>query len=186
MKRLFVAFKIKLNDELISLSRTIQSECKRDQITWVDPSLQHCTIRFIGKTPEPTIPLLQERLTVIAANYPAITLSMDKLGLFGSKYQPKVLWLGFSDFSELRPLFDVINQALIDLGLPEHEGNFVPHLTLGRIRMIDNKVLFLKKLSTDWQPKGALTVEVDSFQLIRSKLLNDGPRYSTMGEYFLQ
>ncbi len=185
MKRLFIAFDLQLNDYYTTLYNEIKSSCKRDTITWIPPKLQHITIRFIGKTPEDTIPLLQQQLKAIAQQAPPFSLVLDKVGMFGSKYQPKVLWFGFSDFSKLKELFIPINKAVVDLDLSEMEGNFVPHLTIGRIRMIEQKSSFLKKIPL-WQPVEKQKIEIKSFQLIRSKLTNEGPIYTTIGQYSLE
>ncbi len=184
MKRLFIAFEIELNPYYTSLYEKIKKECPRDNITWTPPHLQHVTIRFIGKTPDDKIPLLQQGLEQIAQQFSPFELQVDKLGMFGSKYQPKILWLGFSDFSPLKELFKPINQLVIDIGLPEMEGNFVPHLTIGRIRMIEDKKRFIAKIPT-WQPIENQCFKINSFQLIKSKLTNKGPLYTILKKYTL-
>ena len=50
MKRLFIATKIELNEQYMSLMRQLQRQLSGDKIVWVDSQLQHLTLRFLGQT----------------------------------------------------------------------------------------------------------------------------------------
>ena len=101
--RLFIAIRLQLSQEYNSLRNELQRRTPYDYITWVANDLSHLTLRFIGKTHSSQVKPIAEALQNIAANTPELDLEINKLGVFGSHYAPKVLWLGISNTPELKP-----------------------------------------------------------------------------------
>lgn len=185
MKRLFVAVDVRLSEPFQVLSAQLKQQLCLDKIVWVDANLHHLTLRFLGQTPEPYILPLKQALTKLAAENHAFSLEMNKLGVFGSKHSPQVIWLGFQDFESFRQLFLQMEPQLSAIGFEPNYGNFVPHLTLGRIKQIQNKKRFWE-LVTALQPKESQVVRVDSLLLIQSRLTPQGPIYRVLERYPLQ
>lgn len=185
MKRLFVAVDVRLSEPFLVLSAQLKQQLCLDKIVWVDANLHHLTLRFLGQTPEPYILPLKQALTKLAAENHAFSLEMNKLGVFGSKHSPQVIWLGFQDFESFRQLFLQMEPQLSAIGFEPNYGNFVPHLTLGRIKQIQNKKRFWE-LVTALQPKESQIVRVDSLLLIQSRLTPQGPIYRVLERYPLQ
>ncbi|MEG1555728.1 MAG: 2'-5' RNA ligase family protein, partial [Bacteroidales bacterium] len=98
MKRLFIATTIKLDENYLQLRRQLKARTNYDSIVWVEDALQHITLRFLGKTPDEKIPLVIEMLKKTAVSTSAFSMVMDKLGVFGSRYAPTTIWLGFNQF----------------------------------------------------------------------------------------
>ncbi|MDO8660498.1 MAG: 2'-5' RNA ligase family protein, partial [Candidatus Woesearchaeota archaeon] len=75
-------------------------------------------------------------------------------------------------------------QQKIDVSLAslfEKEKDFVPHLTLGRIKLITNKKQFhsiVEKIAVK-----PLRFSVDEFQLLESKLSKLGPMHKIIKKY---
>lgn len=185
MKRLFVAVDVRLSEPFQVLSARLKQQLCLDKIVWVDDKLHHLTLRFLGQTPEPYIPPLKQALAKLTAENHAFSLEMNKLGVFGSKHSPQVIWLGFQDFEPFRQLFLQLEPQLSAIGFEPNYGNFVPHLTLGRIKQIQNKKRFWE-LVTALQPKESQTVCVDSLLLIQSRLTPQGPIYRVLERYPLR
>lgn len=185
MKRLFVAVPVQLSPEFQSLTQKIQEGLSRDQIVWVKPELQHLTLRFLGATPDSKIDSLKKILSDVTSNTPAFDLELDKIGVFGSKYAPTTIWYGFNEFSLFKNLFEKVEPLLQELGFVPNYGNFVPHLTVGRIKKIENKNRFTELITT-LQPKFSQKIPVTHLHLIRSKLNTSGPTYTTIGTYRLK
>jgi 2'-5' RNA ligase len=179
MKRIFIAVAIELSDQFQVLTQQLQHNLRNDEIVWVQSKLQHLTLRFLGETPETNIEPLADMLSSIAYTTSVFELSLDKLGVFGSKYAPEVLWYGFSEFSLFSNLFEALEKELILFGFEKNYGNFVPHITVGRIKKIDNKKRFwstIEKLKPDFSQ----SIPVQNLKLIQSKLTNEGPVYKTL------
>ena len=180
MKRLFVAVSVQLSDSFLNTKLKLQNELAREQIVWVKPELQHLTLRFLGQTPESRIDSLKQILQELAAESVPFELQIDKIGVFGSRYAPTTLWFGFSHFEPFRTLFDNLEPKLVSIGYEPNYGNFVPHLTIGRIKKIENKKKFTElvtSLQTSLIPQ---TLKIDHIELIKSKLMPSGPKYTPL------
>lgn len=179
MKRLFIATKIELNEQYVQLIRQLQLKLAGDRIVWVNGQLQHLTLRFLGQTPDNQIPILKNTLHEVAQQTQAFTLNLDKLGVFGSKYAPEVLWLGFSEFEPYLSLFNSMEERLSALGFEPHHGNVVPHITIGRIKETQSKKYFWKVFEQN-QPSFFQHIPINEITLYQSRLQTSGPIYTAL------
>ena len=101
MKRLFVAFKIHPSAHYISLFNEISSLLRHERINWVEPENTHLTIKFLGETDEAKIPAICQVLESAVAQSNPFTLKIANTGIFGSRYDPKVIWFGIEKQDEL-------------------------------------------------------------------------------------
>ena len=179
MKRLFIATKVCLNDECRKLSQDLQQLTQHDNITWVKNDVTHLTLRFLGQTPDSQIPLIKEAMEKAIVSFHPFSLQLDKLGFFGSRYAPSVIWLGFSEFEMYRQLFLSLEQQLQQFGFEAQQGNFVPHITLGRIKMIHNKKRFWETMQP-FIEKVSQEIPIQEITLYQSKLNPEGPEYKAL------
>jgi len=184
MKRLFIAVDIELLENFKMLTQQLKSELRNDEIVWVKSGLQHLTLRFLGETPDAKIEPIAQALATIKNSTSSFELQLDKMGVFGSKYAPATLWYGFSEFSLFKNMFENLEKELVRIGFLENYGNFVPHITVGRIKKIDHKKRFWETVEK-LQPQFSQTVPVSQLKLIQSKLNKDGPIYRTLLEFEL-
>jgi len=185
MKRLFIAVEIELSNEFRELTQQLQHDFRNDDIVWVKSNLQHLTLRFLGETPDAKIEPIANTLSAIANTTLPFELQLDKMGVFGSRYAPSVLWYGFSKFSLFKNLFESLEKELFQIGFQENYGNFVPHITVGRIKKTDNKKRFWETIEKR-QPQFSQIVPVQRLKLMQSKLTNEGPIYRTLFEFELK
>ena len=179
MKRLFIAVDINLSEDFQALTQQLKSDLRNDDIVWVKSGLQHLTLRFLGETPEIKIEPISHILTNLANTTSSFDLHLDKMGVFGSKYAPATLWYGFSEFSLFKNLFEKLENELTQLGFDKNYGNFMPHVTVGRIKKVDNKKRFWETVEKR-QPQFVQSIPVHSIKLVQSKLNNEGPVYRTL------
>lgn len=180
--RLFIAIRLQLSQEYDDLRQDLSRRTSYDSINWVNDDLCHLTIRFIGKTPSTQVKPIADALQYIASNTPELDLEINKLGVFGSHYAPKVLWLGVSNPPELQQLYQEINYSLQQLNFQLPDENFVPHITLGRIKKIDNKKRFWQMFE-ELQPAYHQQFHIKKISLIRSQLEKEGPIYTTLYDF---
>lgn len=147
------------------------------KIAWVKPAALHVTVRFIGEVP----PEEAERLTALLA--PPIpvepfTLEWRGLGTFPNRKQPRALWIGaVSGSAALAQVEAEVSRRIAGEKAVEIEDRaFVPHLTIGRVKMAGAGI--------DW-PKLLQAVEVrdavsrvDRVTLYQSQLSQNGPHYT--------
>ena len=147
MKRLFAAIKIHPSARYISLFNEISSSLRHERIKWVEPENTHLTLKFFGETDEAKIPAICLALENAAAQSKPFTLKISNTGIFGSRYDPKVLWFGIENQDELENLAQNIFTELAKCGWNADRQNFVPHLTIGRIGKLNDKPLFQNIIS---------------------------------------
>ena len=180
--RLFIAFRLQLAAEYDLLRSELRRRTPYDTINWVADDLNHLTLRFIGKTPSTQVRPIAEKLQTIAAHTPVLDLDINKLGVFGSHYAPKVIWLGIEKTPHLQQLYNEVDEALQQLNFTLPKENFVPHITLGRIKELDNKKRFWQTFE-ELQPEYHQHFHFTHLSLIRSQLEKNGPIYTTLYDF---
>lgn len=187
MKRLFIAINIEPNNSFLEKYNILRrASTKLDRINWIEPENLHITLKFIGETEEERIPEIKNRLHQISLSVLSFQLMLDRIGAFGSRYQPRIIWLGCSKvITEMQSLYAKIEKEMHVIGFKPSYGNFVTHLTLARINKIDDKNYFWKSIE---QNGNLFDYEVNVKQIIlyESILLNKHrPIYKEIGIFNL-
>ena len=182
MKRLFIATPIiTLSAEIQKISADLRFRLRHDDIVWVKGEVQHLTMRFLGATPPQLEAGTRRALADACANHTPFTLTINKIGVFGSHYHPKVLWLGFDHFEPFKAVFEDLEPRLQSLGFEPNNGNFVPHITLGRIKNLHSKDKFWESVEAVQQQPFAQELQISSLNLYQSFLHKEGPEYKVIG-----
>lgn len=147
------------------------------KVVWVKPSALHVTIKFIGEVDGAEVERLQELLAPPIAIDP-FQLEWRGVGTFPSNKHPRALWLGvINGAAPLAQLEAEVSRRLAGERAVEIEDRaFLPHLTLGRVKMAGEGVDWPKLLQAV-EVKRASSV-VDRVTLYRSELSQRGPNYT--------
>jgi RNA 2',3'-cyclic 3'-phosphodiesterase len=184
MKRLFAAVKIIPSPEFLKTYNSLKSGLKFCRITWVKPESIHVTLKFFGETEEHKIPAISTVLKEVAPRHQPFACELVNVGIFGSSYSPKVIWFGIENADPLKRLGKEVIQSCEAIGWEADRQNFVPHLTIGRIKDVPDKHLFQRIIDnhkTEWLQK----FNVGEFHLYESILLREGPVYKVLESYGL-
>jgi RNA 2',3'-cyclic 3'-phosphodiesterase len=176
MKRLFAAIKIHPSASYIRLFNEISSSLRHERIKWTQPENTHLTLKFFGETDEAKIPLICLALESAVAKSKPFTLKISNTGIFGSHYDPKIIWFGIEKQDELESLAQNIFTELAKHGWHADRQNFVPHLTIGRIKGLKDKPLF-QKIISKYNTVEIQEENVTEIILFESILLREGPMY---------
>ena len=182
MKRLFAALKINPDAEFLSRYHSLQLAMKYQQIKWVEEKNIHITLKFFGETEERKIPGISSVLRKRASVSEPIDLRLSQLGIFGSSYAPKVIWVGIEPYASLSLLMKSIQEDLKPAGFEPDRQNLVPHLTLGRIKQLNDKVLFDKNIALFNNLESA-AMHIPEIILYESILHREGPEYIALNKY---
>ena len=185
MKRLFIAIKIVPDPSFIEIYNDLTSRLQYEHFRFAEINNLHLTLRFIGETLEDKIPDIDRMLNKTAQTAKAFTLNINKTRVFGSAYNPKVVWFGIDHNEQLTHLHTAIELNLSKVGFFPDRQNYIPHLTLTRIRQLKDLKLF-QKIIFEFREKEIMKQDVPSFSLIESTLLKEGPIYNTLNSYALQ
>jgi RNA 2',3'-cyclic 3'-phosphodiesterase len=184
MKRLFVAVKIHPSAEFLKTYNSLKMGLKFAQITWVKPESIHVTLKFFGETMENRIPDISKVLREAAARHKPFTSELVNVGIFGSSYSPKVIWFGIDKAEPLKKLGIDVLQSVEKIGWEHERQNFVPHITIGRIKFIPDKHLF-QSVIDEHKKTWMQEIQVQEFHLYESILRSEGPIYKIVESYKL-
>ncbi len=183
-KRLFVAVKIQPSADFLKVYNQIKSALRSERITWVNPANMHITIKFFGETSVHQIAAIDECLTKATKSFKAFQISVKKTGMFGSRYDPRVLWFGIEDGNAMSVLFERVSEELKTIGIHPDRQNFVPHLTIGRIKEIRDKKKYQQTLELYREHDSGCQV-IDEVTLYESLLRREGPVHTPLKNYRL-
>ncbi len=182
MKRLFAAIKIHPSEAFLKPYHALKNSLKDETIKWVDPDNTHITLKFFGETPEHHIPAIQMALRKAVNNVSPFEFSIHNTGIFGSSYNPKVIWFGIDPREEIIRLSENILVELEQIGFARDRQNFVPHLTIARIKNIEDKKFFQAVIDKH-KECFIQKEEVSEFHLFESILQPRGAKYSIIDSY---
>ncbi|MFH1053382.1 MAG: RNA 2',3'-cyclic phosphodiesterase [Candidatus Woesearchaeota archaeon] len=178
--RCFVAVNLPndIREQLGDMVKGLREE--KGKINWVQPQNMHITLKFLGDLDDAKIELVKEKLESVRFN--KFSLTLDRLGTFPSENFISVLWIGVKEKDDL---FDL--HKMVDISLSKMfslERNFLGHITLGRVKFLDDKKGFiekLKKIKIDGK-----SFPVENFALMKSELTSNGPIYEKVNEFKLE
>lgn len=154
----------------------------KNRINWVRKGRIHLTLRFIGPTPEDGVPSINEMITRAADGISLPELEIKGTGCFPSPDRPRVLWLGLDgDLDPLRSLVADIDNRLEKEGYLKDTNEFIPHITLGRIKYPPKQPPGIETfLNTVYEP---VKMRCTKIQYLSSALKPNGPVYSILGTH---
>lgn len=182
MKRIFAAVKTEPGENFIRSYGELRSRLIAEPIKWVEEHNIHITIKFFGETEENLIPAISETLGMIAQNCPVVNFKLKGIGLFGSKYQPRVVWAGVDPPGPLACLMQTTQKEMEKYGFKNDSQNIVPHLTLGRIKDLKDKQLFQKVINS-YREIHSDPMKISECILYESILHREGPQYISLGKF---
>lgn len=107
----------------------------RNAVRWVKGVNIHLTVRFLGPTPRDTIEGIARATENSLKKNGPIGIRIEGTGVFPDARRPRILWMGINgEVDRLVALEGVINKAVEPLGFPRDDRQYVPHVTLGRIK----------------------------------------------------
>lgn len=99
---------------------------------WVHPQDYHITLAFLGKIDEELLREANNNVQNHLFQEKSFSLTIRRLGIFGSKHSPRVFWADVYPSSELLAIRQSVYQACEQAGLVLDQRPFRPHITLAR------------------------------------------------------
>ena len=182
--RVFVA--IELDDSVKESLAEFQSVCREALgptngrgIRWTRREQMHITLAFLGEISPQETEALCASLWRQAENLSAGRFQFTTIGCFPPRGAPRVLWVGTDEPSEvLVHSHAAVNRALAELGQTVEERDFVPHVTLARVKDgRDGRTL--KRTAAELQ-FSALAQTAASLTVFESQLHSHGSEYRVL------
>lgn len=175
-KRTFIAIKIEPEKPLIGLISNLKGLFVHENLKWIEEFNLHITLHFIGETTLLQVKSIIEMLHSKTFDFPVFTLNLRGIDFFGSRNQPKVLIAKAEKNIELGQLVKDTAGGLSAIGLPGNLKSFSPHLTLARVKAIQNLPLF-HAVATDYKDLFLQSCQVTEIIFYESILRPAGPVY---------
>jgi len=174
--RLFIAINLseEAKEELKRIQKLIAKELGKFNLT----NDYHLTLKFLGEVTPNIKDKLVENLKKIKFN--DFDLSLNKISFFPDENHIRVVWVGLKNNKPLIELQSRIEEALKEFSFKK-DFDFVPHLTLARVKFIENKRQFLDKLNN--LKVKEIKFDVKDFRLIESILTKEGPVYRDLSVF---
>ena len=183
--RTFVS--VSVPKEIVNIQSMLKStvEPKGLKVRWVMNGKMHLTLKFLGNTTEGSIDNLNEALFNAVKSAKVINLSISGTGAFPVKGRPNVLWLGIKgDIDELKQLTVNINNSLEPLGFITEKREFLPHVTIARIKSNQKKIPNISNyLNTTFTE---LPMKIVKISLVQSESFSKGTFYTILGTHFFR
>ena len=183
--RTFVS--VSVPKEIVNIQSMLKStvEPKGVKVRWVTNGKMHLTLKFIGNTTQGSVDNLNEALFNVVKSAKVINLSISGTGAFPVKGRPNVLWLGIKgDIDELKQLTVNINNSLEPLGFITEKRDFLPHVTIARIKSNQKKIPNISNyLNTTFTE---LPMKIVKISLVQSESFSKGTFYTILGTHFFR
>ena len=137
----------------------------------------HLTLKFLGEVSDSKVEEIKLRLENVS--FAQLNLTLHGIGVFPDALRPRVIWTGVQPQERIIELQKRIDAALS--GMFPAEKEYVPHLTLARVKKLENAQAFmaaLKKRKIDSEQ-----FSISFFSLIQSTLIPEGPVYTVLKKY---
>lgn len=169
----------------LELSETVRGRLKDAQdvlrtsssrLTFVDPSLIHITVKFLGEVDERMLARIKDALKLIP--YQPFPVSAATVTVNNPK-RPHTVWCAIDDKGNGERLLSLVEDALSPLGFPRESRKFTPHATVARVKDSDPSLFTVLD-----QLKGRTYSEctVSGLKLKKSTLTPRGPVYEDLLE----
>jgi len=182
LKRIFLAVQINADEKFSDFYQSLKNKSANDKISWVDICKLHITLKFFGETDEAKIPLISNTIRQTLSDKKEFIINLSGIGIFGSNYKPRLIFAGIEKNKELSDLIVDLQNNLDKMGFTKDRQNLVPHLTLGRIKTVNNKNLFDSNLKVH-HIKNIQTVNVNEIILFESISGKKGSIYQIVNSF---
>ena len=181
--RAFLAFDLSqpVKETLADIQK--QLHVAEHKIKWVNPEQMHLTIKFFGGLNIKKIAPLTAVINDMTKTCDPFILELDTLGAFPSMHNPNVLWVSLNDQkNQLSDFVAQIENTAAKVGLPKETRVFKPHITLGRVKSIQNieqLKIGMKEIKIPEETEQAF----ESLTFYQSTLNSNGPIYTTLERF---
>jgi len=182
-RRIFIGVPVKLDEDFNCDLQDLRYALAGNRITWVNQLNMHITIHFLGDLN--TIELNQLLTDFNRFDFSgSISLQVSGLDIFGTLYQPKVLFARVKDEQEWQHLYDLVFEKFNLPNLNIEKKPYKPHLTLGRIRQVFDQNSF-KNIADDFKNGFKLYQDKLWICVYESHLTPEGSRYTILAQKLL-
>lgn len=132
--RLFIA--VAADEEVKAAAAAAIARLRRvaGDYRWMDPHDMHTTLRFLGETPEASLPEIEALCAAAAAQTAPFEVVYGRVGAFDSLEDPRIVWIDLNEAIPSSREGIAPMERLANLLGRDEPRSYAAHLTLGRRR----------------------------------------------------
>jgi len=179
--RAFLALELPI-DVKEYLSACAKSMSQRDLgVKWVKAEGQHVTLKFFGDITDNKVQEIESALAGIDQQHAAVPARIKEINAFPDLRRARVIVVSFQEgVDNARAIFHDIENRLHILGIAKEQREFIPHITLGRIKA---PAPLLRKDMLSLEEKRFF---LENLVLYQSTLTKEGALYTPLKEIKLE
>lgn len=177
--RTFIAVKTDPRPDFLRMIKEIKKPLEKEKIKWVEDNNMHLTLKFLGDTTPVQVKRIKTELKDLCVNYSPFSFELKGLGFFKNKGYPRVLYIKTYNEEILGSLGNEIDTRMSDLGFEKESRPFSPHLTIARIKYLNNRPEFYK-LTEKYENQIFQKVFINDIIFYQSILRSWGPEYKKL------
>jgi 2'-5' RNA ligase len=144
------------------------------QIRWVAPANYHITLKFLGDASPEIVTAIRDRLEPRLASLPSFELTARGVGAFPDPGNARVIWAGVDDPSGgMSRIAEILESELDELGFRREERAFHPHITMGRVKRVDD----VSRILQSFTEQKFRSSRIESVTLFESIMKSSGSEY---------
>ena len=156
-------------------------------VFWVPEENFHFQLNFVGDIDDREIPEFCSDATDMISQFPPFELVLGGLGGFPSLENPRNVWIEAEEGGDEMALMSrEITKFLRDWSLGKSRFEFLPHLTIGRIKKGNDCPEELTRLLHRFRNHDAGSCHVDQVKICSSTFEGGQPQYATMATIELE
>ena len=142
-------------------------------------------MKFFGNVDQAKVAVIQDALARVAQEFSPIEIAVGGTGVFPRPSRPQVLWIGIDDRSgALAKLQKRLEEECAREGFAKEDRAFRPHLTIARIRNLNNASRLAEAhLRLEFAP---VELVLSELVLFRSELSPKGSKYTAISRSRLE
>ncbi len=181
MKRIFTAIDIsnEARARTTNYIENLRGEFSQIRVGWERAEKLHLTLKFFGDVDEEQLTELTVAIEETAKRLSDFKLRITETGVFPSKRNARILWLGVQGETEnLQKLNEILETECEKKGFARERRNFKAHLTIARLRgPRKSKELVERHLENEFK---AVEFQVSRIAIYESHLQKTGSIYEAI------
>ena len=178
--RLFIAINLppEVRAEITAATAALRAEAP--ELTWVDDTRLHLTLKFLGDVDESRLDELSAAMAGVGGQHRELLMTLGGIGAFPNFRRARVVWMGIAHEARLELLHHDVELACEALGFEVEGRPFRPHLTLARVKqpLPEARLRALSRVGKQTDFRTDFIVR--SVDLMSSELSQSGPTYRTL------
>jgi len=181
--RIFIA--LDLQPEAKEALALIQQKLKKSDIDcrWIKPANIHLTLNFLRYIDSDKIAQVKKALNSALSERVKFKAGFEgKIGFFPNEKHARIVWLDIDEGAEqIKQIQEAICRQLYKIGFKAERKEFVPHITLGRIKSSRNISRLVNKLN-EVKLKNPVEFNIEGVYIYESILRRSGAQYGKIYE----